>query len=297
MLSSDVASRGRAQLMIALLRAPGSRWMEQVAADTKREVRVLELDAALAGHAVTVTPKSALWQGAELTRMHAVVVERPWFAWPQATLAAAPSASTARRASEREARALSLSALHVAAQHARVMQPLGAAALATAPLTALDLCAAAGLDVRPWRMTAARPASPAAAWLDLVGADAWTAPRTPAVGEPAWSPEPFDGAVLSLLVVGDELVGARRYADAQAWQDARSDGLATQARENTRETAQLARRALGVDWLQVELLESAERAQVLAAYVGPDLAAWDRDLRGAVASAFSKLLSKEAVHR
>jgi hypothetical protein len=279
--------------------------MEQVAADSKREVRVLELDAALAGHAVTVTPKSALWQGAELTRMHTVVLERPWFAWPQATLAAAPSASSARaptetparRASEREARALSLSALHVAAQHARVMQPLGAAALAAAPLTALDLCAAAGLDVRPWRMAAARPASPAAAWLDLVGADAWTAPRTPAVGEPAWSPEPFDGAVLSLLVVGDEVVGARRYADAQAWQDARSDDLATKTSANTQEIAQLARRALGVDWLQVELLESAERAQVLAACVGPDLAAWERDLRGAVASAFTKLLSKEAVHR
>jgi hypothetical protein len=285
--------------MIALLRSPGSHWMEQVASDAKGAVRLLELDAALTGGELTVTPSSALWQGVELTQMDAVIAERPWFAWPQATLAS--STSAARRAAEREARALSLSALHVAAEHTRVMQPLEAAALAAAPLTALDVCAAAGLDVRAWRLVAARPTSPAAPWFDVVGADAWTAPRTPAVGEPAWHPEPFDGGVCALLVVGDELVGARSYADAEAWQTARGDDPTPAISAKAREIAHSARRALGVDWLQVDLLDAPNGAQLLAAHVGPDLAAWDRDLRGSVARAFSDLLTqlptKEAAPR
>ncbi len=276
--------------MIALLRSPGSHWMEQVASDAKGAVCLLELDAALTGGGLVITPNSALWQGVELTQMEAVISERPWFAWPQATLASSTSAE--RRIAEREARALSLSALHVAAERTRVMQPLGAAALAVAPLTALDVCAAAGLDVRAWRLVAARPSSPAAPWFDLVGADAWTAPRTPEVGQPAWHPEPFDGAVSSLLVVGDEFVGARGYADADAWQAARAADGAPEISPNARKIAQIARRALGVDWLQIDLLDAPSGAQVLAAHVGPDLAAWDRDLRGSVARAFAALLAK-----
>lgn len=252
---------------------------------------MLELDAPMRAGALTISPEGVLWQGFDLTRARTVVLECPWFAWPQANVTV--SAAKERLGGEREARALALSALHVAARHARVVQPLRAAFYATSPLAALGVCAASGVRVRPWSAVAARPASSDGIWLDWVGHDAWTDPCPPAVGEPAWQPRPFDGPVTSVLAIGDSIVGARRFENARAWSERRSASVCSHVEHAVTELASHARRALDVEWLQVDLLASADGAEVLSVDVGPDLAAWDDDLNGAAATTLSHLLTRE----
>lgn len=281
--------------MIVLLRRPGSAWLDRVASATRSEVHVLDLDAPMHARALTISPERVLWQGFDLTRARTVVLECPWFAWPQANVSVL--AAKERLGGEREARALALSALHVASRHARVVQPLRAGFYATSPLAALDACAAHEVRVRPWTAVASRPTSHDGIWLDWVGRDAWTDPCTPAVGEPAWQPRPFDGPVTSVLAIGDSVVGARRFEDARAWSERRSAEVCARVDHAARELAFRARRALDVEWLQVDLLESADGAEVLSVDVGPDLAAWDDDLNGAAATTLAQLLTREIAPR
>jgi hypothetical protein len=269
--------------------------LESIAQNAAGEAHFLDLDAALRGGEVVVEPARVLWQGVDLTRADAVLVERPVFAWPQPTIVKGSSPL----ASEREARALTLSALYAAAETTAVVQRPHSAHLAVAPLSALDACARAGLAVRAWKsVDALDDSSDARVWLDPAGADLWYEPQSPTRGEPAWSPEPFDGAVLSLLVVGRQVAAARRFADAHAWRE--RDALPSAqpvASPAARELALRATLALELSWLQVDLLEVDGGAQLLSVAAGPDLSAWDRDSNGAIAAALGSLLDDEVRSR
>lgn len=266
------------------------------------DLRTLDLDAPLSGGEVTIDPRRVTWQGVDLCEAEAVVVERPGFAWPQARVrASTDTTNPPGAASERDGRALALCALYVAAERTRVLDHPSCAHYAAAPLLALDRCAAAGLAIHPWRMVALRPSDPRTPeprpseegriWLDLAGSDAWSAPGEPAPGEPGWSPEPFDGPVLSLLTVGGAVAGAKRYASAQAWSTGVEFDVAS-AGELDLALALGAASALEVSWLQADLVLDGTRPSLLSLAVGPALERWDHDLDGAVAAAFRAWLRR-----
>ena len=227
-------------MTIALIGRRGSRWIEAVAARCRGKIALLELEAALEG-ALTLDGERVEWDGFDATSAEVALVERAVFSWPQPGLGLGDRSPQA----EREARALLVSALNVLALRVRVLDPPESAYLAVAPLAALDACARAGLAVHPWTLVAHRPEGGERIWLDPGGNDVELelAPRTPRAGAPAWSPEPepepepgpeaepegdgarFEGAVLSLLTIGGELVAARRYAAPESWGAGEPDAL------------------------------------------------------------------------
>src|SRR5690606_38935099 len=171
---------------------------------------------------------------------------------------------------------------------------------AVAPLLALDVLAAAGLAVQRWDLVAERPAHDTSGrvWMDPTGPDLVHEARSPGSGEPAWSPEPFEGELITVLAVGGEPVGARRHASLAARRAGEHDGL-LRPEELPGLAAELARRAqrtLGVSSLEVDRRageaaagESAPPA-IVQVVAGPDLDRWDQDLEGNVAAAIAALL-------
>lgn len=275
-------------MTIALVGGKGSRLLAGIAASLRSECVEIDLSSALRGGELSLDEGRLVWDGFDLFQARAVFLERPPFAWPQAGLA---GQSLSARA-EREARALTVSALHALADAVRVVDAPAVAHLAVAPLAALGACAEAGLAVRPWGLALNGERSDTALRLDPAGCDPWLAPRALEAAEAAWSPEPFDGPVLSLLAVGEEVVGARRYGSAESWERGSSAGLLprSELEEADCAAALAAARALQLSWLQVDLRAGVAGPEILRVQPGLELEAWDRDCEGAAASALAALL-------
>jgi hypothetical protein len=275
-------------MKIALLGLSASPLLDRVADRCGGECVQLDLRTAWRGGELTVDAGRVLWDGCDLTAMDALLVERPLFAWPQPGSGAEGLSPHA----EREARALTLSALHTAAESVRTLDPPSAAELAVAPVLALERCARAGLRVRPWDLVPERPAGQERIWLDPAGSDPWLEPRHPDPGEPAFGPEPFDGPVLSLLAVGAELVAALRFDSAGDWALGRG-AIGWHPGEippEARALALAAREALGLSWLRTDLFPRASGAELLRVVAGPDLCSFGPESETAVASALTALL-------
>lgn len=259
--------------MIVFLRRSGSPFADSLARVAGDELSVLELEAPQASAPVSVIDQRVLWQGVELTCARAVLVEELAFAWPQRLSSAGNGAQD-----DRPRRSLALSALAATAESVPMVDPPELGHLAALPLFALAVLQEHGVPVQPHRLAPARPpedarASPPRIWLDVAGPVRGYVPHAPAAGEPAWSPEPFAGPVLSVLVVGAHAVGALVSADAPAWEAGRSDGAipAAELEPALCTLAESAARALGCHAAEVALVRDA--GTVLCASPGP---AWSR---------------------
>ena len=259
--------------MIVFLRRSGSPFAHSLARVAGDELAVLDLDAAEANAPVSVLDERVIWQGTELTNARAVLVEELPFAWPQRLTGNADGARD-----DRPHRSLACSALAVTAERVPMVDPPELGHLAALPLFTLALLAEHGVPVQPYQLVPARPpedarASPQRIWLDVAGPVSGYAPGAPAAGEPAWSPEPFTGPVLSVLVVGARAVGALVSADATDWAAGHSDGAvpAAELEPALGALAESAARALGCHAAEVALVRDA--GTVLCATPGP---AWSR---------------------
>lgn len=277
--------------MFVLLGSRGSNFAEAVAtalraAGVERErVQTLDLDGPLDGEALTIGPDFVRWRDLDLTRAEALLLERPLFSWPQ------PIDGAGRR----EVRALRLSAVLALAERAPVLNPPSAVEFVITPPLALDALAACGIAVRPWRYGPRDDG--ARAWRDAIGRVVDYEPRAPAVGEVGWSPEPFDGTLTTVLVIGGAIVASAEHANLAAWISASSansarapDGLADAA-------VALARRVsteLGLAFAAVTLAGPTEAPSVVDVDAAPDLRAWDRAVDGEVARAVARSLTQAA---
>ncbi|MCC6405788.1 MAG: hypothetical protein IT453_01385 [Planctomycetes bacterium] len=270
--------------MYVVLGSRGSRFGSAVADAlhaakvAAQRVHVLDLDAPFDGEALSVGPDFVAWRGLELTSASAILLERPLFAWPQ------PIGGEARR----ELAALRLSAVLALAERVPVLNPPHAAELALAPVLALDALAARGFAVQPWRFG---PRDGAGAWRDALGRVADYEPRMPEPGEPAWAPEPFDGALTTVFVAGDTIAASAEHRDLAAWSAEAAASSAIAPDRLSDELATLARRAtaeLGLAFAAVTL--RVDGASVVDVDAAPDLAAWDHARSGAIARAAADLL-------
>ncbi len=293
---------------------------------------VLSLDAPLEGRPVTIQPGEILWEGVDLLGSGAVLVETPVYCWPQPqrleALPMEPGARTKHLTADRETRSLALSALCIAAGKVPVINPPEAAYLAAAPGAALSRLASGGVPVQEWRLGPApdpdamkgvagpdgagsrsgtRPVgvadglAPEAAGrgaivLDAAGRDRFHRPTRPPAGEPALLLEPFEGPVLSLIVVGDRAVAARRYPSAAAWSENDPDGTLPESRIPAFGSALALRAAglLGLPVAAIAITGDGAALRLLHADAGPDLAAWDATSGGDLAGALAAYLVSAA---
>ena len=235
----------------------------------------LSLDAPLQGRPVTVGPGEVLWEGTDLLRVGAILVEAPIFPWPQPQvvedLRFDPVEGEARISPEREARSLALSALWVASQTRPVWNPPEAGHLAASLAVALDRLGAAGLPVHPWSLEPAPEAGILEGLvIDCAGPERWHQPSRPGPGEPAIVFDPIPSGIIDLLVVGGRTVGA----------------TADRTQEAPPEAGDLALRAagaLGLAIAQVSMVGDPRSLKILRVEAGPDLAAWNTRLDGRLA--------------
>lgn len=276
----------------AVLRTPGSalgvslaRRLEELGAGSA----LLDLDAPLRGEPVTVGAGSVAWQGVDLAEAAALLVEQPVFPWPQpqrlTELIRDGEPDRELVVAEREARSLIASAIRAAADSTRVVNPLQAVHLASSPAIALDELEAAGLGVRPWRLGPAPDETEGRLLLDAAGRDLWHEPGSPAPGDMAIVLDPIPGALLSVLVAGDEAIGGLRYRDASSWvagspvAPLTPDEIPAAAAASARAAVE----SLRIDFAAVTLVIEEARPGLVWLDAGPDLAAWDRALDGRVA--------------
>lgn len=275
-------------MTIALVGRRESTWLSAVAERCVRECVVLELESVLRGGALTVDGGRVHWDGFDLHTADAVLLERAVFAWPQPGSGRDGLSPQA----EREARALLLSALRIAAETSPVLEHPRHAHLAVAPALALDQCARAGSKVHPWSLVAARPPGDDRIWLDPGGPELRYAPRAPEPGEPAFAPEPFTGELLTVLVIDGQAVGARRHADAAAWKADVHEALVCGPEVPLRaaQAAIQAQRALGLTWAEVALRDAESEHSIVHMVPDAELGRWDSELSGAASTALAALL-------
>jgi hypothetical protein len=269
---------------VALLACPDSPLAAQLAArlaESGVPAWTLDLDAPLNGEPVTVRDAAVRWQGHDLLTAGALWCEWPVFPWPQPLLPPCelPDAENfARwRHYQREARALAVSALAIAAAAVPTLNPPAAAHLALGPTVALDRLAAAGLPVHPWRVTAA-PAEAGEVATDATGADRWHRPIAWPDGAPRLLHAPLAGPAIAVLLVGAEVVAAGGWpAPSAECADAAPAAVA------------LARRAAEALALEIALVAvAADGTAVLRVDAAPDLSKWDET---AVAAALARRLA------
>jgi hypothetical protein len=231
---------------------------------------------------------SLVWEGVSLTEVGAIFLERPIFSWPQpARLGSFSIPRDAReRVAEREARALTISALMAAATLRPVVNGPEAGYLAASRAIALTRLEKAGFPVHPWSLrTAPEPgAEEGRIVLDLVGAERWHRAMRPPAGDQCLELEPVAGEVFGLLMVGNDLAGARRHVSAAAWAEGRG-GETVPKQLVPAEALDLGARAaaaLGLQVAEVWISGAAGRLELLLVEPGADLAEWDANLKGAV---------------
>ena len=159
--------------MWLFLRSPGSNWCDTLAELCRRQggdVRMLDLPRALSAapreSEIALDDEALTWGGVDLRAAQLLLVERPLYSWPQTA-----GRDEARAQAEREARALALSALHVAGQRVPLVNALHAGHWAAHPAAALDELQERGIEVHPWHLAQrASAGSSAAAGVRLPGA-------------------------------------------------------------------------------------------------------------------------------
>lgn len=283
----------RPVVLFALADSPLAARVAARLAERDVPVCVLDLDAPLSGEPVTVRDAAVTWQGCDLGDAAALWCEQPVFPWPQMIPPPCDLPDAANferwRHYQREARALAVAALAAAAETVPLLGSLAAAHLAVMPTVALDRLAAAGLDVQPWRVTAAPPGSGELV-RDATGRDRWHRPAAVAPsGRPRRYLAPVAGPVTEVLVIGGAVAAARRWPNAAAWNA--GDAGAPAAAGDLAEPACRGARALDLEILQVALAGGMPAAAILEADAAPDLAAWDALAAGAVAAALAERLA------
>lgn len=293
---------------IALIGIPGSRFTDEVAAhlgDSRISRHILSMDAPLEGKPVTTAAGTLVWEGVELTQCEAIFIERSIFSWPQTRIPPEGLDLSYKQWSvfQREAAALSISALLVAGDRVPVVNPPKAAQMAASPSIALDRLVGRGLPVNRWELGPAPPreGSGGGIVLDSCGRERWHNPGRPGEGGHALILEPFQGEAVVFLVVGGRCVGALRFPDGESWarwcdssdvgETARPELVADP--ESLPGAADLARRtaeALGLGFAAVSIGSGSARPSVLLCEVSPDLAAWDGLLEGCAAAAMAEHL-------
>lgn len=302
---------------IALIRIPESSLVEEIAANLSGShflCRILSLDAPLEGKPVTIVDGKVSWEGVDLTRIGAVFVERPVFAWPQTRLPRDPVHAELSfkqwAVYQREAASLVVSALSVVADAVPMINSPSTVHMAISPAIALDRLAAAGIEVHSWSLGPAPPPGDSGGGLviDACGRDRWHEPLRPDEGEPSIMIEPFTGEVVTFLMIGDKCSGAARHGTGGEWivwhgrngasgaeepgtgaDDAvRQEVLA--APESCEEALGIAKQAieaLGLGFAAISILVGASRPEVLLVEASPDLAAWNSVLDGRAAAALA----------
>jgi hypothetical protein len=294
---------------LALLTLPGSALGDALRPRIEArgmECRVLDMDAPLTGKPVTIRPRRVTWEGFELLLAGALLIEKPVFPWPQPmhieTLPPDGDGQARALTAEREARALIVSAIRVAAESLPVVNPPDACHFAAAPATALDRAAAAGVPVARWRLQPAvslaagtgtghseggNPDGPAVLTLDPVGNDRWHAPSPPKSGEPALVVDVPPGPVTTVLVVGDRVAAAVRHEDARAWawRGLTAGQPLASIDPPAAETGVQAARACALHLAAVAL--GGSPSAVIALDPAPDVSAWGRITEGRILDALA----------
>lgn len=257
---------------------------------------ILDLEAPLDGKPVTIRGRGCVWQGCDLAGQDAVWLERPLFPWPQALLPRRPVESPDDFGRwlrfQREARALAVSAIAVAAGSTRVANPPAAAHLAVSPALALDDVAAAGLPVQAWHIG---PADDPAG-IDAVGTDLWHRPGTLPAGASRLAWDGYDAPGRDVLMVFGEPAGALDWPDAAAWRAGRREPATATVADPPGAAVDLARRAvaaLGLDIAAVSVTGD-DPVRILVIDAAPDLAAWNGRLTGRVGAALVRGLAEQA---
>jgi len=301
---------------IILLGISGSNLAGDVAARLERggvPSRALSLDAPLEGKAVSVLRGEVKWEDASLLDARLVFVERLVFPWPQVGLPSEPLREDAEYRRwvnrRREAMSLAWSAVMTVAETRPVLNPPAASHIAVSPPIALDRLSRSGIRVHPWRVEPL--SSPLlrgrAIVTDASGRDRWHSPSRPRQGEPVLVYEPFSGGVVTVLVVGSEIVGSLRFDNGAVWAANREapavagpQGAAgTPGRPSSigPDAARLAIDAvsvLGLFFAEVSILERERESSLLCFDAAPDLAWWSRGLGGRLAPVLADHLAKAA---
>jgi len=283
-------------VLLGIADSPVSERLAGLLEDADVRVKVLDLDAPLAGEPVTVRGPQVIWQGTALHEAAVLWLERPVFPWPQMLPAPCPLPDAENfnrwRTYQREARALAVAALATAAEQVTVVNPPASVHLAVAPTVALDRLARAGLPVAPWSVgPAPGPDETPSAVLDATGRDRWhpAGPLPPDAPRLALAPGP--GAVTELLVVGGEIAGARQWPDTRGWAAADPSAEPDPIPAPPADLARRATIALDLEVLQIACRTDGEESAVLLADAAPDLAAWDSHLAGAPAAILARRLA------
>ena len=295
------------QAPIVILALLGSEFSPRLAAAIESRgasSTLLSLDAPFQGKPVTVRPGEVLWEGVDLRCAGALFLEAPLYSWPQPQeirdLPADPAARTRRLAAEREARALALSAIFIAAETCPVVNPPEAASLAVAPGIALDRLASKNLPLNPWSLGPAPDQARAGGRvvIDAAGRDSCRRPSHPPAGEPALILDRIAGSVVTCLVVGGRIAGAHRHASGEASAEG-CPGETLHGDEIASPAADMASRAAGSLGLHVAAVSMEERGapRIFFVEAGPDLACWDATLNRSLAPVLADHLISTARER
>jgi hypothetical protein len=282
---------------IAVLATHDSPFIGRLVESTRTPSVVLSVDAPFNGAPVTVGHGTVTWEGLDLLTIAAAYVDAPIFSWPQPTRLSDSGGTDLKEqvATDREARSLIVSALCLAARERPFVNPMHAGRLAASPAIALDRLGRKGLTLSDWMLAPAPEVTPPGSVLrDAAGPEYWHRGSTPASGQPALVLTPTSGAIRTLLVVGERVLGTLTHSSADAWSldepgETEPGGAAADA-----EVARRATRALELE-LSAITVAGSEDIEVLYAQAGPVLADWDDALDGAVAVAVAELLDERGI--
>lgn len=223
-----------------------------------------------------------LWEGVDLLRARAIVVETPVFLWPQ------PSQTGDEGRAEREARALVQSAILTAAEHRPVINTPGSAFLAHSPAVALDELVAGGIPVVPWRLGPAPSQSsrPGTLVLDAVGRDRWHCPSVPPPGQPALIVDPAPAETWTVLALGGRIAAAEHAREDRTIPAGICADYCVPAGipAAVAELAVRAARHLHLHLASVVAAAPDYSPAVVLVEAGPDLEWWNRCMEGTLAS-------------
>jgi hypothetical protein len=214
---------GRVIVLLAVPESPLAGEMAAILDSGEVSHYTCSLDGPIEGKPLTVSPNGVIWEGVDLLRADAIFVERPVFPWPQHEL---PPERFCRNGNfkqgvvfQREAMSLIVSAVRIAGDARRMINPPGAAHLAISPSIALDRLTRQGLPVHPWCLETytANVFSNAGFVIDASGADRRHSPMLPREDEPVIIYEPFSEEVVTVLVVGGRAAGALWYRSCEQW--------------------------------------------------------------------------------
>jgi hypothetical protein len=246
---------------------------------TKRTF-VGSIDAPLEGKPVSIGPDGVLWEGIDLTSCDLVFVQQQ-FPWPQPQQVDryddAESWQT-KGAAEREARALAIAAVSIAARYCRVVNRPDSMHQTAAPAISLDRLARSGFVVHQWSLEPApQPDQLGARFvIDACGRDRWHVPERPAPGQPAIVFEPVTNEIVTLLMAGGGCIAAVHHRDGSEWTSSPGKRVALNDLDAAHVSLALdAARCLELDLAGISLVTS-NPSTIVFVEPSPDLDQWHR---------------------